>query len=343
MGAQERGIREIPLKRRSELITDIRSAMLSMLAAPLTLPLSLPVWLTTLLADGILAILRLKRTRHKVVGSLIRLLETGPWGSSYDSLTWAPWRRLCTPPLCTLALLDGSSQVVAVDALPAVKPGFVRIVAVSDTHGKHDLLRLPRGDILVHSGDILSRNNSIFGNSGRADALAIHGLRRFNAWLGRMAYAHCVVIGGNHDSALAKLGMDAAASLLSNATYLENSTATVGGVKFYGSPWSHTGKSSNKAWQATEPERPRVEANGIQVVVMHQYHSGLVDILKPELVVSGHCHESHGVRLIGGSPGCGAAAPLAVNAATCNAVYRPWHNPIVIDVRCQRHAHNSST
>ena len=33
----------------------------------------------------------------------------------------------------------------------------MKFVAISDTHGKHHLLTLPEGDILVHAGDISSR------------------------------------------------------------------------------------------------------------------------------------------------------------------------------------------
>lgn len=36
----------------------------------------------------------------------------------------------------------------------------IRIIIVSDTHGKHDLIRdLPESDIFIHSGDFIERYN----------------------------------------------------------------------------------------------------------------------------------------------------------------------------------------
>lgn len=52
------------------------------------------------------------------------------------------------------------------DALPTKKSGSVRLVVISDTHGRHLSLgsRLPAGDVLVHCGDILM--TSRFWSSG---------------------------------------------------------------------------------------------------------------------------------------------------------------------------------
>jgi hypothetical protein len=48
----------------------------------------------------------------------------------------------------------------------------IRIIIVSDTHGKHDLIRdLPESDIFIHSGD--------FMNSG----IYLEEITSFNAWL----------------------------------------------------------------------------------------------------------------------------------------------------------------
>ena len=69
--------------------------------------------------------------------------------------------------------------------------GRLRLIAVSDTHGLHRGVAVPRGDILVHCGD--------FSNTGGAK-----GVRDFVAWLlevkASKGFQHVVVIAGNHDT-----------------------------------------------------------------------------------------------------------------------------------------------
>jgi Icc-related predicted phosphoesterase len=106
---------------------------------------------------------------------------------------------------------------------------MTRITFISDTHGQHGKLRLPAGDILVHSGDFLS---------GR---LPDQGLRllEFNEWLDLQPFTHKIVVAGNHDHLL---GLSDHASewrpRLTNCIYLEDEGVEVEGIKFYGSPWT---------------------------------------------------------------------------------------------------------
>ena len=88
-------------------------------------------------------------------------------------------------------LLDPSAP----DRYPPKRPGCVRLVCVSDTHGLHGkdhaaTLALPAGDVLVHAGD--------FTNTGSA-----HDLASFAQWLAEQTqFAAKVVIAGNHDTSL---------------------------------------------------------------------------------------------------------------------------------------------
>lgn len=69
----------------------------------------------------------------------------------------------------------------------------VRVVCISDTHGLHEQLRLPPGDVLVHAGDIT--------NCG-----GVEQLRDFFLFLQRAVseggFKRVVVIPGNHDVTL---------------------------------------------------------------------------------------------------------------------------------------------
>lgn len=100
----------------------------------------------------------------------------------------------------------------------------MRLICISDTHGRHAELRLPPGDMLLHAGD--------FTRHGRPAEIA-----DFNAWLGSLPYAAKIVIAGNHDF-LFENEPQAARQLLDQAHYLEDSGIELAGLRFWGSPVS---------------------------------------------------------------------------------------------------------
>ena len=88
----------------------------------------------------------------------------------------------------------------------------VKIVCISDTHGRHQDVVVPDGDVLIHAGDWTH-----FGKQRDADD--------FNAWLGTLPHQHKIVVNGNHESnATWKRQVK---TILSNATHLVNETVTV--------------------------------------------------------------------------------------------------------------------
>lgn len=62
----------------------------------------------------------------------------------------------------------------------------MKIVAISDTHNKHNQLVLPEGDIIVHAGDATGR-----GEKGE--------VRNFLKWYGNTPYQLKIFVAGNHD------------------------------------------------------------------------------------------------------------------------------------------------
>jgi predicted phosphodiesterase len=60
----------------------------------------------------------------------------------------------------------------------------MKIVIISDTHRKHDLVHLPEGDVLIHCGDV----------SGMGTEQEI---REFASWFDRQEFDHKLVIAGN--------------------------------------------------------------------------------------------------------------------------------------------------
>lgn len=98
----------------------------------------------------------------------------------------------------------------------------MRIVHISDTHGKHyGLAPLPPADIIVHSGDF-----TFAGSEGEAEG--------FLQWFCGLPYKHKVLIAGNHDACM--YGKKHVDGLPDNIYYLYNSGVEIEGVKFFGIP-----------------------------------------------------------------------------------------------------------
>lgn len=180
---------------------------------------------------------------------------------------------------------------------------MVRVVAMADTHLRHEGVRVPDGDVLVHAGDLLAH--------GSLDELA-----RAADWLRRFPHPVKVVVAGNHEICLQKYP-EAARALLDGFVYLEDAGADVGGLSFYGSPWqprfriwafgAARGAELASRW-AKIPDR-------VDVLVTHgppfgygdrivwrdvERKVGCVDLLarvrevRPRLHLFGHIHQSPG-------------------------------------------------
>ncbi len=119
----------------------------------------------------------------------------------------------------------------------------MRVVCISDTHGKHRKLNLPEGDVLIHAGDF----SPYYGLSNSET------LKDFDDWLGTQTqFKHKIVICGNHDLVAERwfYGNKVKGPLLKNAVLLLGtetepyeiySTAAASGgggsLKIFGTPW----------------------------------------------------------------------------------------------------------
>jgi predicted phosphohydrolase len=206
----------------------------------------------------------------------------------------------------------------------------MRIVCLSDTHGLHEHLRVPEGDLLLHAGD--------FSKAGRADEI-----ERFDRWLGTLPHEHKVVVAGNHDF-LFERDPARARALLRSASYLEDGLLEIGGLRIWGSPWQPWFFD----WAFNLPRGPELAAkwalvpDRVQVLVTHGPPAGILDRtaseesvgchdlahalerIAPRLHVFGHIHESYGRLERDGT--------TFVNASNCDVRYRPVQPPIVVEL-----------
>jgi predicted phosphohydrolase len=191
---------------------------------------------------------------------------------------WASWRRVLYNNIMPTTTTLNDNVKTSGDAetpwlLRATEKnrgtGIARVVCMGDSHSRHASVKVPPGDVLLHSGDF-----SMFGNRAHVEA--------FNAWLGTLPHRHKVVVAGNHDSGT-KGGpprggvlLPELEKLLTNAIYLSDgfvdltldpteTNETAGRVlRVYGSPWQpqYRGFGSflpdaqaGSIWEHTMPKR----------------------------------------------------------------------------------------
>ena len=105
----------------------------------------------------------------------------------------------------------------------------MKVIAISDTHGLHQSVKIPKADLLIHAGDLTE-----YGIE--------EDLIDFLDWFAKQPCTHKIFVGGNHDECLdtdrlskfLKLGKS-----VNEVIYLKNSSITINGIKIWGSPVTH--------------------------------------------------------------------------------------------------------
>lgn len=207
----------------------------------------------------------------------------------------------------------------------------MRLVCISDTHGKHNQLKIPDGDILIHAGDIGIQRH-------------VGDLSRFNNWLGELPHEYKIVIPGNHDLWIEK-NSAWARSILTNCEFLIDQEVIIEGIKFWGSPWQP--EYHNWAWNLPRGEKLKAVWNQIpedvEVLITHGPPKGILDRcqrngflagceellnrvldIKPKVHIFGHIHEGYGE--------CYFQDIHFVNASSIDYWYKSLNLPIIIDL-----------
>lgn len=238
------------------------------------------------------------------------------------------------------------------DMLPPYDPATtIRIVCISDTHGHHQGLRLPYGDILVHSGDMFRSTRRI---EDKAEALSL--VQELNSWFGQWPHKHKFCIAGNHDKILEDFGTDKTKGCFTNITYLEHEAVSIDelGLKIYAAPIS-SGRSSNRAFQPPRgddslhvhrlPSQPVGDAPQFDIMITHEagVHPDLVKYLAGHRLqdrryppcrvhIGGHIHRN-GVRKVEARHLDPLDAPLTIVPCSVkrHGCLDPDSPPVVLD------------
>ncbi len=123
----------------------------------------------------------------------------------------------------------------------------MKFVAISDTHTKHRLLHLPKGDVILHAGDVSVRGTEF-------------EILDFLDWFSRLDFEYRIFVAGNHDFFLEHKTEEELKQIIpKNIIYLKDSGININGINIWGSPltpvhreWAfqaHRGSGINKYWK----------------------------------------------------------------------------------------------
>lgn len=227
-----------------------------------------------------------------------------------------------------------------------MEEGHIRFVCLSDTHNKAGSLKIPPGDVILHSGDF----------SGMGEPKEIETFERF---LSSLPHRHKIVIAGNHDitfdldnqaslkinfSNLKNFDFANTKCILKSCIYLEDSSCMIGNYKIYGSPWTPTfydwgfnlerGEPIATKWRMIPRDTEILLTHGPPYRILDRcsdgFNAGCQDLLekineiKPLVHLFGHIHEAYGISH--------NEHTVFINASNCTLRYKPDNLPIVFDL-----------
>lgn len=217
----------------------------------------------------------------------------------------------------------------------------MRITVISDTHSKHRELKLPGGDLLIHSGDFSSMGYQ-------------HEIKNFCEWFSQQDYRDKIFIAGNHELGLQDHRKDSMTIINSykNIDYLEedliifNEEDYENSIKIFGTPWQL--EFCNWAFNLKAGEELQEKLDNIltdiDILITHNPPYSILDSagppinesflgcpqlfkkvkeIKPKIHIFGHIHGGYGYKFYKGTH--------FINAASLDEYYNVKNDPITFD------------
>ncbi|MFZ9847292.1 MAG: metallophosphatase domain-containing protein [Flavobacteriales bacterium] len=178
----------------------------------------------------------------------------------------------------------------------------MKVVFISDTHNRHHKVVLPKGDVLIHAGDVSGRGTQ-------------NEIEDFLKWFSSQPHQHKIFIAGNHDFFIQQQPQEFKEILPSNIVYLQDELVEIDGKKIYGSPWTprfmnwafmkEKGEDIAQVWRQIPNEIDVLITHGPAFGTLDKIYTGLpvgcedlaIELrrIKPRCFLFGHIHEGYGV------------------------------------------------
>ena len=186
----------------------------------------------------------------------------------------------------------------------------MRVLQISDTHNRHQLLtNLPAADVLIHCGD--------FTDMGTESEVL-----DFLNWLIELPYPYKLFVTGNHDLCL--WDAENIEELPQNVYFLQDRRCEIGNVKFFGLGYNHPETLIPADVNVLITHEPPMmildESNGT--------HWGNLPLrnrvmeIKPQYHLFGHAHEAYGIIVQDGI--------IFSNGSFLDDQYKLCHDPRII-------------
>lgn len=208
----------------------------------------------------------------------------------------------------------------------------MKFVTISDSHGQHGKLQLPKGDVIIHAGDI----------SQRGEENEIHD---FLNWFTYLDFKYKIFIAGNHDFYFEQKSEEEIKKIIpDNIIYLCDSGITVNNIKIWGSPitpwffnWAfnrHRGDQIMRHWDLIPADTDILITHGPAFCKLDKtkdgQNVGCKDLLhkireiKPKFHICGHIHEDYGQTSV--------SMTNFINASVLDENYILKNLPITFDI-----------
>ncbi len=209
----------------------------------------------------------------------------------------------------------------------------MKLTFFSDTHSKHEEVKLTSGDVLIHCGDISSRGS-------------LDDIQSFCEYIQKQDFHHKIIIAGNHDFCFEDNRKSEAEVLLKEygIIYLNDSGIEIDGMKFWGSPiqpeffdWAFNrkrGSDIRKHWDLIPSETDVLITHGPPFGILDKCMNGQrvgcedllkkVNELKPKVHAFGHIHEGYGVKVFD--------RVTFVNACILDVNYKVKNKPVSLEL-----------
>lgn len=202
----------------------------------------------------------------------------------------------------------------------------MEMVMLADTHGFHQQVKVPDGDILIFAGDVTMTGNR-------------RALVKFADWANELPHKYKIAIAGNHDFCFKKY-REESEEILAPIMYLEDEGVLVENTFIWGTPWTPT--YGNWAFMRNENELAKIfdYIPQVDVLISHGPPRNMLDLSLaghincgsialwrvpiPKIHVFGHIHEGYGTYM--------DADCTYINASIVNFQYNPVNSPIVMGI-----------
>lgn len=208
----------------------------------------------------------------------------------------------------------------------------MKIVAISDTHGKHASISLPEADMIIHAGDISGR--------GKKEEVI-----SFLEWFESLPHRYKLFIAGNHDYYFERTSAAEIFRLIpENIIYLNDTGITIENIEIWGSPvtpwfndWAFNrirGVDIRTHWDMIPVTTDILVTHGPPMgkldIISGNEHIGCeelkqrTEIIQPAFHIFGHIHEGYGRENSGKTE--------YINASILDERYRIANSPIIFEL-----------